>query len=511
MPDLDRRHFLAAAAAVGIGTRAAAQQTPGALAFLQAVLQDGTRFDPGVVIEAARVLSKRAFTPPNTTLPDPFNGMNAETYGGIRHRPERQIWSDEHRPLVIEPLHRGFVYATPVAISVVEDGIVRRIVYDPNRYSFGRLQPPAQPPDIGFSGFRLLTSGENQREIAAFQGATFFRAIARGQTMGSLSRALAIKTADPRGEEFPVFRAFWIERPTQDSVIVIHAVADSESATAAFRFTLRVSDITLLDTEATIFARTALDHIGIAPMQASFLFGPNRRRNVDDFRPAVHEANGLQMLNGRGEWIWRPLSNPEQLQISSFIDENPKGFGLIQRERDFNAFQDDDQRYDIRPSLWIEPIGDWGAGSVQLVEIPSESEVNDNIIAFWRPKAGLAAGSETMLAYRQFWCWSPPEKPALAQAIGFRVGRGSQGRRRRCLVEFAGDIFGHEKTPEIKLGLSSSPGQIINPRLLINPQRQTARVQFELDPGTENAIEIRLVLEDGDKPLSETWLYRWTP
>jgi periplasmic glucans biosynthesis protein len=512
MPDIDRRTFIGGAAAASAATDAFAQSAPqGALAFLQAVLQDGTRFDPAVVVEAARLLSKRAFVPPNVALPDPFGSMNAEVYGGIRHRPERRIWADENRPIVIEPLHRGFVYATPVAISLVEDGNVRRVVYDATRFNLGRLTPPSQLPDLGFSGFRLLTAGENGREIVSFQGATFFRSLAKGQTLGALSRALAIKTADPRGEEFPVFRAFWIERPGPDGPVVIHAVADSEGATAAFRFTLRANDVTILDTEATIFARAAIDHIGIAPMQASFLFGPNKRRNVDDLRPAVHEVNGLQMLNGKGEWIWRPLSNPEQLQISSFIDENPRGFGLLQRDRDFGSFQDDDNRFDLRPSLWIEPIGDWGPGNVQLIEIPSESEINDNIVAFWRPRTPLAAGSETMIAYRQFWCWAPPEKPTLAQAIGFRVGRGAQGRRRRCLVEFAGEVFGQENPPEMKLNLSCSPGQILNPRLLVNQQRQAARVLFELDPASENAVEMRLIIENGDKPLSETWLYRWTP
>ena len=511
MPSIDRRQFAANAAAVVLATAAAAQQPTGALAFLQAVLQDGATFDPAVVIEAARLLSKRPFVPPVTALPDPFNGLNADSYGAIRHRPERLIWSDENRGLVIEPLHRGFVYATPVAISLVEDNLVKRVVYDQNRFSFGRLTPPSQLPDIGFSGFRLLTSGENPREIANFQGASFFRSAARGQGMGALARALAIKTADPRGEEFPVFRAFWIERPASADLIVIHAVADSESATAAFRFTLRASDVTILDTEATVFARTPLDHVGLAPMQASYLFGPSKRRNVDDYRPAVHEVNGLQMLNGRGEWIWRPLNNPEQLQISSFMDENPRGFGLVQRERDFSAYQDDDQRYELRPTLWIEPIGDWGGGSVQLVEIPSESEINDNIIAFWRPKAPLAAGSETSFAYRQFWCWVPPEKPNVAQAVGFRVGRGGQGRRRRMMVEFAGEVFATEKQPDMKLALSASAGQLINPRLVLNQARQSVRVHFDLDPGSENATELRLLIELADKPLTETWLYRWTP
>ena len=474
-------------------------------------MQEGTRFDANLVLEAARALARRAFVAPSTALPDPFNALNGESYGSIRAKQERRVWGDENRGIMLEPLHRGFVYTTAVSINLVENGLVRQLVYDARSFDFGKLNVPANLPDIGYSGFRLLARDESSREIASFQGATFFRSAAKGQGMGAMARALAVKTADPRGEEFPVFRIFWIEKPSNDDVIVIHAIADSASATTAFRFTLRTNDVTILDTEATIFTRVAMDHIGIAPMQASFLFGPNKRRNIDDVRPAAYEVNGLQMLNGRGEWIWRPLNNPEQLQVSAFMDDNPRGFGLLQRERDFAAFQDDDQHFELRPSLWIEPIGDWGPGSVHLVEIPSDAEINDNIIAFWRPAAALTAGSETTFAYRQFWCWSPPEKPPLAQAIGFRVGRGSQARRRRCLVEFASDSLGPDHPGDIKLSLSVSPGQITAPRLLINPQRKTARVSFELDPGNESAVELRLLLEQGDKPLTETWLYRWTP
>jgi periplasmic glucans biosynthesis protein len=517
MPAPDRRHFLTGTAAVVLtpqilGGQALAQQQPtGALAFLQAILQDGTKFEPAVVVEAARLLSKRPFLPPTTAIPEPFSGLTAETYQTIKHRSERLIWGDENRGIVLEPLHRGFLFAAPVSLSLVEDGVVKRIVYDANRYNFGKLVVPTQTTDMGFSGFKILLQGDGMREIASFQGASFFKSMARGQNSGVVARALALKTGDARGEEFPIFRAFWIERPTPDGVVIIHAIADSESATAAFRFTMRANDITIIDTEATIFARTALDHIGFGPMQATFLFAANKRRNVDDLRPAVHEASGLQMLNGRGEWLWRPLNNPEQLQVSQFMDDNPKGFGLVQRDRDFSNYQDDEQRFDLKPTLWIEPIGDWGAGSIQLIEIPTDSEVNDNVVVFWRPRAALAAGSETTLAYRQFWCWSPPEKPALAQVVSFRVGKGSSARRRRCLVEFAGDIFGDEKPAELKLSLSSSPGQIINPRILHNAARKTARVLFELDPGSETAIELRLIIEEGEKPLTETWLYRWTP
>jgi glucans biosynthesis protein len=504
-----RREAMAGALAFA-ALPAAAQQATGALAFLQAVLQDGASFDPAMVTEAARLLAQRAYAPPAATLPEPFSALNLEGYSQIRHRPERHVWVDDSRGVSIEPLHRGFAFAAPVAISVVEEQVVRKIVYDPNRFSFGRLTPPGQTGDIGFSGFRLHAQNGGSRELLTFQGGTSFRAIAKGQTPGVMSRALALKTADARGEEFPLFRAFWIEKPNSDGVTIIHAIADSESCTAAYRFVVRQSDVVIMDTEATIFARAAMDHVGVGSMQASFLHGSGRGRATDDVRSGAHDVNGLQMLNGREEWIWRPVKNPTQLQISSFMDENPKGFGLVQRERDFAQFRDEDQRFELKPSLWIEPIGDWGAGSVQLVEIPSDSDVHDNVVAYWRPRQPMAAGSETRFAYRQFWCWTPPERSPLAQTTAFRIGRGSAARRRRFMVEFAAEAFATEPAGDLKLALSATPGQIMAPRLVVDAARKSARVHFELDPGAETACELRLQILRGERLLTETWLYRWT-
>jgi glucans biosynthesis protein len=246
-------------------------------------------------------------------------------------------------------------------------------------------------------------------------------------------------------------------------------------------------------------------------MGSTYLFGQNDRRNVDDVRPAVHDSSGLQMLNGRGEWLWRPLHNPETLQISAFVDHSPRGFGLVQRERSFEAFQDDEQRYERRPSLWIEPLGDWGQGSVQLLEIPSDAEINDNVLAYWRPKAPVAAGSELAVAYRQYWCWLPPDRPPLATVAATRVGRGSAGRRRRFAIDFAGDALSDNPPPDLKAALTVAPGIIQHLRVWAYPERKSIRVAFELDPGTENACEMRLILETGGRPISETWLYRWTP
>ncbi len=195
-----------------------------------------------------------------------------------------------------------------------------------------------------------------------------------------------------------------------------------ESTSGALRMTFRPGDMTIVDVETTLFPRVNIDHVGLGGIGSTYFYGPNDRSNTDDLRPSVYEFSGLQMLNGKGEWLWRPLQNPDTLQISAFVDQAPKGFGLLQRDRSFEVFQDDEQRFDRRPSLWIEPLGEWDQGSVQLLEIPTDAEINDNILAYWRPKAQLAAGSEVPFAYRQYWCWSPPERPPLATVSATRVG-----------------------------------------------------------------------------------------
>jgi periplasmic glucans biosynthesis protein len=514
MSNLNKRQLLGGAlavAAVGAASPAVAQQNRGAINFLQGILQDGAAFDPAQVREAARALATRPFAQAANTLPDPISTLTADQFAGIRHRPERLIWSDEASPVLLEPLHRGYVYATPTAVGVVENGLVRQIVYDPLRYDFGRVQPPANPGNLLFSGISLRLRDMPDSALITFQGGTFFRARGHGHSLGAMARAIAIKTGDPRGEEFPLFRAFWIERPASAEQVVIHAVADSESVTAAFRFVVRSGEMTVVDVEAELFARAAVDHLGLAAIQGMFLHAPNRRRTVDDIRPAVHEVNGLQVHNGSREWLWRPLNNPVTLQVSSFMDDNPRAFGLVQRERDFGNFLDDNQRFDLAPSVWIEPLGDWGPGVVQLTEIPNDSEVNDNIISYWRPAAPLAAGASLTFAYRQFWCWQPPEVPALARVTNFRIGRGSTARRRRVLAEFASNAFLKNEASEPALHLSASPGQALNPLIRIDHERGVVRVLFELEPQGEQPSELRLVLLNGDAPISETLLYRWTP
>lgn len=514
---LNRRQFLEGAAGgaalLSLAGPAAAQAPTGAASFNIPTLVDGQRFDPALVVDAARTLAQRPLIPLATNdLPEGYATLPADQYAGIRMQPGATVWAGENRGFTVEPLHRGYVFSNPVSLFTVEEGTVRRIGFDRGKFDYGRVTPPTGNADLQFSGMRIAAGLERPFEVAVFQGGTFFRALARGQNFGAMARALILRPGETRGEELPFFRAFWIERPSPAvGSLVIHGLLDSESVAGAVRMTLRPGDVTFIDVEMTLFARQALDHVGFGCTSATFLSGPQSRRVFDDIRPSIGEVSGVQMQSGGGEWIYRPVNNPATLQVSSFVDENPKGFGLVQRERDPAAFQDDDQRFELRPSVWMEPLGDWGAGSVQLIEIPNDSEPNKNIIMYWRPKQPLAAGSETSVSYRQAWCWQPPERPPLALATRSRQGKGSQGRRRRFIVEFTGDRLADPAlVASTRATITAQPGAVHGIRLWPYPERKLMRVGFEVDPGNENLSELRLVLQSGGQPVSETWLNRWT-
>ena len=471
-------------------------------------------FDAGTVATMAHDMAAKPFVAPSADLPAPFAKLSYEQYVGIRQKPGSAIWSGDNVGFALEPLHRGFIFSAPMVINLVEDGQARRLGYDQGRFDFGGLQVPSALPDIGYSGFRVLQphGTDGFHDVAIFQGASFFRAIASGQNFGLTARALAIRTADPRGEEFPLIREVWIERPSlAANALVVHALVDSESVTGAYRFTLRPGDITIMDTECTLYTRTAIDGLGLGCMAGMSYFGPLTRHGTDDAREGVYDVGGLQILNDNGEWLWRPVANRETLQLSAFINDRPRGFGLLQRERQFTQFQDDDQHWEARPSLWIEPLSEWGEGSVVLVEIPSDAEINDNILCFWRPKQPLAAKAEAAFNYRQSWCWTPLERPPLATVTDTRIGRVPTTKRRRFIVEFSSDVFSDPaKSTDLKPALSTSVGTIAGVRTFLSRANKTFRVHFELDPNNETLAELRLVLEQNGKAASETWLYRWT-
>ena len=500
-------------AAPAVPVVSSAPSTQAAPPTVGIVLGPQSDFQPGMVLDMARALSKQPYKAISADLPEPFKALSYDQYAAIALKPEARIWASEALGFAIEPLHRGYQFPLPIELSLVVQGKAQRIVYGPGIFTYGKLAVPANIGDIGFSGFRIVGTAPkaNLSEIATFQGANFFRALADGQVAGLMARALALKVADPKGEEMPAFRSLWIEKPSLvTATMVLHALIDSESVVGAFRFTLRTGEATIIDTESTLFPRVAVDNFGLASMSATHLLGFMDHRRLDDYRPNVSEVCGLQMLTGNNEWVWRPVTNRDSLQISTFVDDKPRGFGCLVRDRNFEDYDDEESHWEKRPSLWIEPLGDWAAGGVQLIEIPSQSDANDNILCFWRPREPLKAGSEVSFAYRQFWCWDPPERPNLARAMRSRAG--GAGRHWRFFVEFQGDVLGDpQSTKDLSPNLTTGGGTITLTRVFPDPEAKAYRMLFEIDTGSAASCELRLVLQAAGKPISETWLYRWTP
>jgi glucans biosynthesis protein len=439
--------------------------------------------------------------------------LTFEQYRSIRFDPAAAIWRTEGRNFAVDLLYPGFIFEVPVNINLVVGGTARRVLFDNQRFSHGTEVPPIVGSEgfTGYSGFRVrapLNSPDYLDEFLVFQGASYFRGAAKGQLYGISARGLAVRTARPEGEEFPAFTDFWIERPPVNATeIVLHAILQSPSVVGAYTFKARPGDETIVDVTVTLFARAELTAFGIAPLTSMFLFDPSNRMRFDDYRNAVHDSDGLQILNGRGERLWRPLANPRTLQVSAFLDESPKGFGLVQRKREFVYYEDATAQYERRPSLWVEPGAEWGAGHVELVEIPSSREVNDNIVAYWQPATPIAAGESREFEYRLRFTGEPLDD-SLARVVATRVGNSSRAQGQRSfVVDFkgAGDIP-DRLVPEVW----SSAGEVFAPSGQVVAQTGVYRVAFDLDPGREDIIEMRVVLYANGKPWGETWLYRWS-
>lgn len=484
---------------------------PGASAA--AADEQGSPFDDNTVAEMAKQLAAKPFKAPDSALPKELSNLAYSDYQTIRFKPDHALWRNLGTNFTAEFFHRGYLYKDRVDVFQVADGRAAPVVYSTDMFTWEKVKPPTT--DVGFAGFRLqypLNRIDYFDEVCAFLGASYFRAVARGQGYGLSARGLAIKTADSSGEEFPLFRAFWLERPAPGSdSITIHALLDSQSAAGAFRFVIRPGQETLFDTEVKLYPRVDISQAGLAPLTSMFFFGPNDQGQANDWRAAVHDSDGLALHTGHDERIWRPLINPRKLQISAFSDTGPRGFGLAQRARSFTDYQDLEAVYQKRPALLIEPRGNWAPGVVELVEIPSDKEVNDNIVAFWRPHDPLKANNEFKLDYRMHWCWYDPEPGPFAQVIQTRSGKSWQGENRQYVIDFAGaalDAWKAETPPKLDVG--TDRGKIVNAVAELNPDLGGWRVSIELDTQKQEVVELHARLMDGDKPLTETWIGRWT-
>ncbi len=528
---ISRRDFLGGSATVAsllimASAPAAAQQTapptgpapaPAPAAPVPPTQGQGFNFDR--VIDEATRLAGQPFKPFTVDNSIAFNNLGYDQFRDIVFKPEAAIWGKAAAFFRVELFHSGFIYKEPVQILLVEEGEARPLAFSPDYFTYGPngLVPPTNLNGLGFAGFRVrapISQPDVFEEVIAFLGASYFRAVARNIGYGLSARGLAIDTTEATGEEFPTFRKFWLERPSAGSDrLVVNALLDSPSATGAYRFTIMSGAETQVAVEAILFPRKDIKRLGLAPLTSMFLFNDMNRVRVDDFRRGVHDSDGLQMLSGTGEWIWRPLANPRSLQVSNFVDKAPRGLGLMQRARHRTDYNDAEARYERRPSVWIEPAGDWGTGSVELIEIPSEREQNDNIVAYWRPDTKLPTSRPYRFLYRMRWLDDVLPPPEMLWVATSRSGQTlDRGSKRVFVIDFRKGPDGATIANDDvwKVVATASKGTVANRTFYMVPSENILRVSFEFDPGAEKSAELRAVLTRDGKTASQTWLYRWT-
>jgi glucans biosynthesis protein len=511
---MDRRTWLKLAASTAA---AAAFPLPAPAEInLSQTNPDAQPFSEELLDAFARRRADEPYKAPEKRVDEALAGLTYDQYkSAIVYKEDQAIWRKDDGPFWIEPYHTaGAIYAFPVDLFSVEAGRAIKIPYSAQAFDF--ITPAKQPATAAqsdFAGFHALAQMDKGavRDFLSFLGATNFRAAAAGQVFGVTARALAINTGQTGGEEFPLFRSFWIERPKPvDRSLVVHGLLDSLSAVGRYKFTVTPGFDTIIETEASIFPRRGgIPYAGIAPIASRFFFGPGVPPKRRDYRPRVHDSEALSIVNGAGEQIWRPLLNPERLQFSVFLDKSPKGFGLIQRERSFAAYQDLDAQFEKRPSLWIEPLGDWGEGSIDLIELPAPEEFNENIVCFWRPKDGLGPGIPHRFRYRMHWCWTPPSQNKKATVAQTRVGE-TKGGEVAFVVDFANAEACEGCNPAaVAPSVTQSAGEVRNQRLSAGPSAGSLRLRFEYTPAGGDPADLRAQLVVDGKPVSETWIFRW--
>jgi periplasmic glucans biosynthesis protein len=476
-------------------------------------LGNAAPFHPKDVIALARSLAASDYQPPQS-VPEAWTQITYDDYVSIWFDGRNALWAnDPSAPLQLDVFPPGLFYPHPVQISVIENGLARPLAFDMAVFDKTDKFPDLPIEDtLGYSGIRLRAELETpgiHQEFAVFQGASYFRAIGTGDIYGLSARGLAIDTAEPTGEEFPDFRAFWLERPAPgDTTFIVHALLDSPSCTGAYRFAITHGQPLEMQVEATLFPRRDLTHVGIAPLTSMFQFDETNRDRFSDFRPAVHDNDGLLIVNGAGETIWRPLANPKTLQISAFVDDNPKGFGLMQRARSFSDFADLSALYHRRPGAWIEPGEGWGQGTVTLIEIPTDREIYDNIVCYWRPAEGLTAGSEHRMTYRMLWGDDSTFGQGL-RVLNTRIGKAFEDGI-IIAIDFGDGPDVPQDLNQIDHMIRASAGTLSPGVLQRNPDTNGPRLAFKFTPDDADLSEFRAELRLNGRPLSETWLYRWT-
>jgi periplasmic glucans biosynthesis protein len=502
----------------------------GSLACLTAILLAATclaaapahaAFDFDNVVDQAQKLAQEPFQESKGQVPDWLLKLTYDQWRNIRFRPEQALWRKRPSKFQVQFFHPGLYYDRVVTINVVDSAGVHPLKFSPSQFDYDKNDFASKvPQDLGYAGFRLhypINTPKYHDEVIVFLGASYFRAVGKDEVFGLSARGLAIDTALPSGEEFPYFKEFWLVRPAPKATeMAVYALLDSRSLAGAYRFVVKPGAQTIVTVECRLFLRKTVQKLGMAPLTSMFFHGENTTRHFEDFRPEVHDSDGLLLNLSNGEWLWRPLDNPSKLDVSGFQMKNPKGFGLIQRDREFEHYQDLETHPERRPSAWVVPASDWGAGRVELVEIPTNSDTNDNIVAYWVPENNPKPGEPVVFSYTIHWHGDDPNRPPGGRVVATRRDRGTAENAYRFVVDFAGGKLEKIPADTVLRGVVTVVGgeqaaELLDQHVVNNPAIDGWRLTFQVRPKKKEPIELRAFLDKGGNTLTETWSYMLLP
>jgi glucans biosynthesis protein len=522
MSNVSRRQVLAAGGAWGLVMALAASARAGVTPSMRPNFGDPTPFSFEGLRARAKDMAGKPYAAP-TPASAAVQDVDFDAVQAIKFRADRALWPDGPGPCPVRLFHVDKFNPLGVRINALSNGEARELIYSSDCFDYKNADlANALPPDLGFSGFRVMDGRGKETDWLAFQGASYFRTSGEENQYGASARGIAINTAMPEPEEFPRFVEFWLEEPQDDKpAITIYALLDGPSIAGAYRFECTKGRAPIMTVSADLYARTDIDRVGVAPLTSMFWYGENDRRYASDWRPEIHDSDGLAIWTGVGEHIWRPLTNSSIVRTNSFLDASPKGFGLMQRDRDFREYQDDGAFYNKRPGIWVEPTHQWGEGAVQLVEIPTKDETNDNIVAYWVPKKPVRAGDEVAFNYKLYWQNDEPNPPVnIGRVMSTHTGDGGvpgvphtiSENKRKFVIDFAGGpLTTMAQRFDIKPVVSHSRGRIDNAYVIKVVGTDRWRALFDLTTEGDGPVDLRCYLRLGDETLSETWIYQWLP
>jgi glucans biosynthesis protein len=484
------------------------------------------------IINAAKVSASESYEQDDHNLDSKLKEMDYQTYRSIRFQPEQSLWHEEN-DYELQFFHPGFLYEYPVTIHTIgSSNTPERLAFDSEMFSYDGRSSTLKGltnEKSGFAGFRVhypIKSDEYKDEFAVFLGASYFRLVGKNQVYGISARGLAIDTALTKGEEFPHFTEFWIIEPSKkgaetDQPITIYARLESPSVAGAYKFVIEPGEDTSVEVESWLFAREDVKKLGVAPFTSMFLYGENTRQRHDDYRPEVHDSDGVLMVTHADEEIWRPLTNPSRLQITSLSDSKPKGFGMLQRDGQWDNYLDAEANYHIRPGLWVTPREGFDKGRLEVVEIPTTSEIHDNIVAFWTPEEPFNEGDSMYFSYELKTVEQHPFESALATVERTRQGSAvlpgdefedeSLATTRQFTVDFLAPEAKAFDDKTTKLVVQSANGTVSQQRLYPVADGAEWRATFFMQPTENQTTDMRAYIEQDGKRVSEVWNYVYQP